>query len=403
MSAKTSFEGCSNQARGSVGGYYELPIREEVYTHAKDPITSTCLDEQAKDFVIREYLSPPVEGVLRNRKEIASLFSTEGAFGRKSLISGVWLAKDIQVNNPVFRGMAFLPEEMMKLENTELPNRVQILDGEWANLFGTVRYEVVEDLMKDSGMEPVKFSKVGKELAVLQVFFNTIRDSSLGPYTELIFMTHARKVGSQRRAIEWVNSASTLTPYGVQPTLYLLKLYLDMRGGKGAVYGRTRLGTDKLLVPVLDLVSNVGAGTFSFNVKDEVGNLVIEGVLPIRMEEDFEKESADASKGVIEDAFRVGKDYADIDSPTATRLSPKDPLHVFGFPGVIKDDLQFFTGLQESGNGQTDKNLRVKIGNNSEWGGLLGKMEFKPQLFHFAPTYHAVVIEEGMIKGDVTK
>ena len=180
------------------------------------------------------------------------------AYFRDNLYTGTRLTKTHQLRNP----KEFLYFNMA----------VGIITGTLDNLSGA------RMSMAGSGYEPVVVDTPGGgKKAIGTVWVNEFRDTTFGPYNELIFGIVAvpEQVSGVPRSVPFVNGFSLQRPLDHGATLYLLKLWLDQLAPIDG--GNDFLGTNKELGA---FVFRDTAGTREFQAVDKDGMWLARGVIP---------------------------------------------------------------------------------------------------------------------------
>ena len=133
--------------------------------------------------------------------------------------------------------------------------------------------------MQESGYEPVLVRMPeGVEKAIGTLMINEFRDTTFGPYNEVIFGVTAVPTRAQARlkSVQFVNGFSLQTPLDRGATLYLLKLWLDQLSPIDG--GNDFLGTNKELGSFV--FTDTDSGTREFQAVDKHGQWLVRGKLP---------------------------------------------------------------------------------------------------------------------------
>ena len=128
------------------------------------------------------------------------------------------------------------------------PNEFLYFNFAIGMLVGTLRdVSGVRTSMRDSGFEPVIVRVRGQEMAIGIIMVNEFRDSTFGPYNELVLMVMAIGDGAPQplRVIDFVNAYSLQVALHRGATTYILKLWLDQLSPIDG--GNDCLGTNKEL------------------------------------------------------------------------------------------------------------------------------------------------------------
>lgn len=133
--------------------------------------------------------------------------------------------------------------------------------------------------MEGSGYDPVIARMPDRtEKAIGSVMVNEFRDTTFGPYNEVIFIVTAvpEDAPESAKTVDYVNGFSLQTPLDRGATLYLLKLWLNkLRPIDG---GNDFLGTNKELGSFI--FEDKKNGTREFRVADKDGKWLVRGTMP---------------------------------------------------------------------------------------------------------------------------
>lgn len=133
--------------------------------------------------------------------------------------------------------------------------------------------------MEESGYEPVVVRMPdGVEKAIGGVMVNEFRDTTFGPYNEVIFSVTAvpQHVQAPLKSVQFINGFSLQTPLDRGASLYLLKLWLDQLSPIDG--GNDFLGTNKELGAFV--FSDQPNGTREFQAVDKEGQWLVRGKIP---------------------------------------------------------------------------------------------------------------------------
>lgn len=133
--------------------------------------------------------------------------------------------------------------------------------------------------MADSGYEPVVVRMPdGVEKAIGGVMVNEFRDTTFGPYNEVIFSVTAvpTEVRAPLKVVQFINGFSLQTALDRGATLYLLKLWLDQPSPIDG--GNDFLGTNKELGAFV--FTDRSDGTREFRAVDKESQWLVRGKIP---------------------------------------------------------------------------------------------------------------------------
>jgi hypothetical protein len=150
------------------------------------------------------------------------------AYFRTRFYTGMRISKTHQLRNP--------------LEFLYFDFAIVMLTGTLDDVAG------VRGLLRGSGYEPVIVGMPGgRDRAIGIVMVNEFRDSTFGPYNEVIFIVTAvtEDAPARLRRVDYVNAFSLQIPLDLGATVYTLKLWLNEVGPIDG--GNDFLGTNKEL------------------------------------------------------------------------------------------------------------------------------------------------------------
>ncbi|HEY6727713.1 MAG TPA: acetoacetate decarboxylase family protein, partial [Polyangiaceae bacterium] len=118
----------------------------------------------------------------------------------------------------------------------------------------------------------------GVEKAIGGVMVNEFRDTTFGPYNEVIFSVTAvpKHAQASLKCVQYINGFSLQTPVDRGATLYLLKLWLDQLSPIDG--GNDFLGTNKELGAFV--FTDHASGTREFQAVDKEGQWLVRGRIP---------------------------------------------------------------------------------------------------------------------------
>jgi hypothetical protein len=235
----------------------------------------------------------------------------------------------------------------------------------------------VREELRGSGYDPVIVRMPdGRQRAIGTVMINEFRDSTFGPYNEVIFFVTAIPADSSEnvKTIEHVNAFSLQTPMDRGATAYLLKLWLDELSPIDG--GNDYLGTNKELGCFR--FEDKSDGSREFRSWDKELKGLVSGAVPRTVTADV----ADAVKA----AYRAAAERSGTVVPTSTVQTipvASRPDEDVGKPAskwVIAVDWRR-TVLQAV----TQRQIRLTFG-ESEWGRRFERLGFTPALSFYSPS-----------------
>lgn len=278
------------------------------------------------------------------------------AYFRENLYTGTRLSKSHQVRNP----KEFLYFNMA----------IGMLVGTLDNVAGA------RNSMAESGFEPLVVRMPnGVEKAIGAVAVNEFRDTTFGPYNELIFAVTAVPEGAAAalKYIHYVNGFTLQTALDRGATLYILKLWLDQLSPIDG--GNDFLGTNKELGAFI--FEDTPAGFREFQAVDKDGKWLARGSIP--------RTNTPPGAAAAQAAYRQAATAAGTSLPSGTLAAVQiasRPDHEIGKPATkwaFAIDWRRPV-MQEVSPGQVD--LRLGDG---EWGQRFANLRFTPMLAAYGP------------------
>lgn len=235
----------------------------------------------------------------------------------------------------------------------------------------------VREQMGGSGYEPVRARMPGgSEKAIGTVMVNDFRDSTFGPYQELIFIVTAVPANALEGAltVDYVNGFSLQVPLNRGATMYMLKLWLDqMRPIEG---GNDFLGTNKDFGSFT--FQDNGFGAREFSASDKVGKGLVSGTIP------FTLTPAGAEKA--RESYAAAAERAGTRVPSGTLV---------GVPVASRPDEDFGKSASQwaftidwrrpVAQDVQPRQVNLRFG-ESEWGRRFGSLGFTPAFAFYAPS-----------------
>lgn len=230
--------------------------------------------------------------------------------------------------------------------------------------------------MEESGYEPVLVRMPeGTDKAIGTVMVNEFRDTTFGPYNEVIFSVTAVPTQAQTRlkSVQFVNGFSLQTALDRGATLYLLKLWLDQLSPIDG--GNDFLGTNKELGSFV--FTDTQTGTREFQAVDKDGQWLVRGKLP----RTTTPAEAMAARAAYRDAAQVAGTTVPASTLAVVPVASR-PDHALGQPAtpwafaidwrrpVLREVLP------------AEVDLRLGEG---EWGQRFASLGFTPMLTAYAP------------------
>jgi hypothetical protein len=267
------------------------------------------------------------------------------AYFRDNLYTGTRLTKTHQLRNP----KEFLYFNMA----------VGLITGTLDNLSGA------RMSMAGSGFEPVVVDMPGGgKKAIGTMWVNEFRDTTFGPYNELIFgiMAVPEQGSGVPRSVPFVNGFSLQRPLDQGATLYFLKLWLDQLAPIDG--GNDFLGTNKELGA---FVFRDTAGTREFQAVDKDGMWLARGVIP----RTFTSAGAAAARAGNVSTNRLGAFlFASRPDQAAGKPATKWAYAIDWRRPVVTE--------------VSPADVALRLG-DGEWGRRLRDLQFTPMLTTFGP------------------
>lgn len=277
-----------------------------------------------------------------------------------------------------FRTRLYTGTRRSKTHGVENPREFLYFNYAIVMIVGTLDdVPAVREQMRGSRFEPVIVRMPdGRGKAIGTVMVNEFRDTTFGPYNEVVFIVTAIPVDAPAhvKGIDYLNAFSLQTPLDGGATTYHLKLWLDQLSPTDG--GNDFLGTNKEL------------GSFKFEDRSDGSrefrswDKELKGLVSGRAPRLASADVADATKA----AYQRAAERAGTTVPTsgaATILVASRPDADAGQPArkwaIAVDWRQ--TVLQEVTPGQ------VGLGfGESEWGRRFGGFGFTPALSFYSPS-----------------
>lgn len=277
-----------------------------------------------------------------------------------------------------FRTRFYTGTRLSKTHRVENPREFLYFNYAIVMLVGTLDdVPAVREVMRGSGYEPVIVRMPdGRQKAIGTVMVNEFRDTTFGPYDEVVFFVTTVPVDSPGNVkwVEYVNAFSLQIPLDRGATTYHLKLWLNKLSPTDG--GNDNLGTNKEL------------GCFSFEDKsdgsrefrswDKELKALVSGTAPRTVTADIAK--------AVKAAYRTAAVRAGTAVPTSTVATipvASRPDEDFGKPAskwAIAVDWRR-TVVQEV----TPIQVGVRFG-ESEWGRRFKGFGFSPALSFYSPS-----------------
>jgi len=229
--------------------------------------------------------------------------------------------------------------------------------------------------MDGSGYEPVLVRMPeGVEKAIGTVMVNEFRDTTFGPYNEVIFGVTAVHTQAQARlkSVQFVNGFSLQTPLDGGATLYLLKLWLDQLSPIDG--GNDFLGTNKELGSFV--FTDAGSGTREFQAVDKHGQWLVRGRLPR-----INPAKAMAARAAYRDAAQVAGTTVPVSTLALVPVASR-PDHALGKPAT---PWAFAIDWRRSVMREVlPAEVDLRLG-EAEWGQRFASLGFTPMLTAYGP------------------
>ena len=276
-----------------------------------------------------------------------------------------------------FRTRCYTGTRMSKTHGVDNPREFLYFDYAIGMLVGTLaNLPAVVEQMRGSGYEPViVVMPDGREHAIGTIMVNEFRDTTFGPYDEIVFYVTAVPVDSPPsvKRVDYVNALSLQVPLDAGATTYQLKLWLSELSPTDG--GNDFLGTNKELGCFH--FEDRSDGTRHFRSWDKHLKSLVSGKVLRTL-------STDAA--TVRAAYRAAADRAGTTVPTTTVATipvASRPDEDFGKPArpwAISVDWRQCV-LQPIAPGKVD----VAFG-ESDWGRRLHDFVFRPALSFYTPS-----------------
>jgi hypothetical protein len=277
-----------------------------------------------------------------------------------------------------FRTRFYTGTRQSKTHGLENPRELLYFNYAIVMLTGTLdNISAVREELRGSTYEPVLLRMPdGRDRAIGTVMVNEFRDSTFGPYNEVVFIVTAVPVDSPENAkrIEYVNAFSLQIPADRGATTYLLKLWLNQLSPIDG--GNDYLGTNKELGGFR--FEDKSDGTREFRSWDKDLKALVSGSVPRTITTDVAK--------VVKAAYQAAAERAGTVVPSSTVQTiavASRPDEDFGKPAskwVITVDWRRSI-LQAV----SPQQVGLTFG-DSEWGQRFGRLGFTPALSFYSPS-----------------
>jgi hypothetical protein len=277
-----------------------------------------------------------------------------------------------------FRNHYYTGTQISKTHHLKIPREFLYFNCAIGIISGTLDdLGAIREQIKGSGYEPVLARMPGgDEKAIGRVMVNDFRDTTFGPYKEVIFTVTAVRADAPPTSltVDYVNGFSLQVPLDRGATMYMLKLWLDqMRPIEG---GNDLLGTNKDFGSFTFQDKEPGAREFS--ASDKVGKWLVSGTIPFTLT----PEGAEKAK----EAYAVAAERAGIRVPSETFVGvpvASRPDEAFGKPA---SQWGYTIDWRHSVAQEVEpRQVNLRFG-DSQWGRLYGGLGFTPTLAFYAPS-----------------
>ncbi len=322
------------------------------------------------------------------REALAEILSDDKkvAIIEADALSYLRIARDVPLPSDVenhradeyFRTHYYTGTQLSKTQSLILPKEFLYFNCAIGIISGTLDdLPAIREQMKGSGYEPVLARMPGGgEKAIGRVMVNNFRDTTFGPYKEVIFTVTAvpaEPLGGGL-TVDYVNGFSLQVPLDRGATMYMLKLWLDQMGPIEG--GNELLGTNK----------DFGSFTFQdnrvsgmeFSASDKAGKWLVSGTIPSTIT------PAGAEKA--KEAYTAAAKRAGTSLPSGTLV---------GVPVASRPDKDFDKPASQWGytidwrqpvaQEVQPRQINLRFG-EGEWGRLYGGFGFTPALAFYAPS-----------------
>jgi hypothetical protein len=277
-----------------------------------------------------------------------------------------------------FRTRFYTGTRLSESHRVANPNEFLYFNFTIAMITGTLEEpSQARNWMRESGYVPVTVrSRGGAGQAIGIIMVNEFRDTTFGPYNEVILMATAVREDApdHLKAVEYVNPYSLQTPLDRGATTFVFKLWLNELGPIDG--GNDYLGTNKDLGCFR--FEDKPDGTRQFRSWDKDLRAVVSGTIPRSL-------APDRARAVV-DAYRAAAAHAGSRVPTGTVATipvasrPDNgldkPASTWAF---AVDWRQCF--LQDI----TPRQVDLRFGEN-DWAKSFERLRFTPALSFFCPS-----------------
>jgi hypothetical protein len=277
-----------------------------------------------------------------------------------------------------FRTRFYTGTRLSKTHAVENPREFLYFNYAIVMLVGTLDdVPAVREQIRGSGYDPVIVRMPdGRGKAIGTVMINEFRDSTFGPYNEVVFIVTAVPLDSPGnvKGIEYVNAFSLQIPLDRGATTYHLKLWLDELSPTDG--GNDFLGTNKELGCFR--FEDRSDGSRQFRSWDKDLKALVSGTAPRMVTADVAKAAKAAYRTAAERAGTAVPTSTVATIPVASRPDEDcgKPAHRWA---IAVDWRQ--TVLQEVTPSQVDLSF-----GESEWGRRFGRLGFSPALSFYSPS-----------------
>ncbi len=301
-------------------------------------------------------------------------------------LSYLRIARDIPLPDNVenhradeyFRKNHYTGTRISKTRHIEIPKEFLYFNCAIGMITGMLdNLATVRERMSGSGYEPVIARMPdGSEKAIGTVMVNNFRDSTLGPYQELIFIVIAVPTNASKGAftVDYVNGFSLQVPLDRGATMYMLKLWLDqMRPIEG---GNDFLGTNKDFGSFT--FQDNGFSALKFSASDKMGKWLVSGMIPFTLSLSGAEKARKAYEAAAERSGTRIHSGTLVGVPVASRPDEDfgEPASQWGFTldwrRPVAQEVQ-------------SRQVNLLFG-DSEWGRLFDGLGFTPALAFYAPS-----------------
>lgn len=275
-----------------------------------------------------------------------------------------------------FRTRCYTGTRVSKTHRVANPREFLYFDFAIVMLTGTLdEVPTVRRLMEGSGYEPVlAHMPGGGEHAIGIVMVNEFRDTTFGPYDEVIFIVTSVPEGSPRsvKSIDYVNPLSLQVPLDRGATTYTLKLWLNQLSPIDG--GNDYLGTNKELGSFA--FTNTADGRREFRCWDRELKELVSGTVPCTASADASARLNQAYHHAVSHAGSTLPDNPVRTIPVASRPDSGGPATPWGFT-VDWRRIVFHT--------VSPGEVGLRFG-EAAWGRLFESLGFTPALSFYAPS-----------------